>query len=100
MAPTGCRRPRFGIAVTRGAFVIDRGEVREMTLIGIVVVVVALIVGATLLALGMCASSAARDEVQSGLELPSKEEAGHPRRPQREVRPRLASVGAKAFVPR
>jgi hypothetical protein len=75
-----------------------------MLLIGIIVLVVALIAGATLLVLGLCGASAAMDEMESGPELPVRESDRNlqPRGTGPEVvhRLRLASLHMKGFVSR
>ena len=72
---------------THGPSVDRPGEVREMTLIGIAVLAAVLIAAATLLALGLCAAGAARDEMESGVELPIEAECDHSSGPQRTVNP-------------
>jgi hypothetical protein len=69
-----------------------------MTIIGIVVLAVVLIAGATLVALGLCASSAAREEAQSKLELPAEEELDLPRGRRPEVKFPLTLMGATSLV--
>jgi len=70
-----------------------------MTLIAIVALAAGLIAVATWLALGLCAASDARDELESRLDLPAEEE-GTPRGARPEVVLRLASMESEGFVRR
>jgi hypothetical protein len=87
--------------VTRHPPEIEPEEVRELTLIVVVVVAAALVAVATWLALGLCAASDARDELESTLELPAEEDqADRSRGARPEVILRLASMEAEGFVRR
>jgi hypothetical protein len=70
------------------------------TMIGIIAVAVVLIAGATLLVLGLCAASAARDEMESRLELPAEDELDHPQGPRRPEILRLAWAQTKSIARR
>lgn len=69
-----------------------------MTFIGIVVLAAVVIAGAAWLALGLCASSAARDDMESRLELPAEDQGVDHPRPQPEVIIRLAAAEAEGVV--